>query len=442
MPACMKFGDFELDLAAYSLRGPHGPVKLEKMPMEVLILLVKRAGTLVPRHEIQAALWGDGVNVEYDSAINTVVRKIRHALADDAESPRFVETVVGKGYRFVAPVKSALAPSTIAAGAAAVRPVLPAAYEAYVKGRHAWNKRTKADLREAVRFFQESIDADPTSAPGFAGMADAYAQLGYGSYVSPENSFARARAAAMRALELDPSLPEAHAALGFALMYYDWDFAGSEVEYKQALRLNPNSALGHQWYAYLLTAMERPAGEAEREIATAKRLDPLSVAIHIDYAYILHYYRRNDEALRSVQLALEMNPAFPLGYFWLGRIYTAERRYQEAETALQKIGLLRTWTPAMAVCGYLHGKTGRLDEARAILAEFDAISRSGGYASGYAVAVVHAGMGDWQAALSALEAAYRERSHWLVWLKRDPRWDDIRPNKRFQDLVAKVGLPA
>jgi DNA-binding winged helix-turn-helix (wHTH) protein len=442
MPDSIMFAGFELDLAAYSLRGPHGPVKLEKMPMEVLILLVTRAGTLVPRDEIRAALWGDGVNVEYDSAINTVVRKIRQALADDAESPRFVDTVVGKGYRFIAPVTSGLPAGTIAAGAAAVRPVLPAAYDAYVRGRHAWNKRSEADLRDAVRFFQQSIDADPTYAPAYAGMADAYAQLGYGSYVPPDDSFARARAAATRALTLDYSLPEAHAALGFVSMYYDWDFAGAKVEYQQALTLDANSALAHQWYAYLFTAMERPAVEAEREIATAKRLDPLSVAIHIDYAYILHYYRRNDEALRSVEIALEMNPTFPLAYFWLARIYTAERRYQEAELALQRIGPLRTWTPAMAVCGYLYGKTGRAAEARAVLTEFDELTARGRYASGYAVAIVHAGLSDWDAALSALEAAFRERSHWLVWLKRDPRWDPIRTDKRFQDLVDKVGLPA
>jgi DNA-binding winged helix-turn-helix (wHTH) protein/Flp pilus assembly protein TadD len=438
---CIKFADFELDLAAYALRGPGGPVKLEKMPMEVLILLVKRAGALVDRREIRSALWSDSVTVEYDSAINTVVRKIRQALADDAENPRFVETVVGKGYRFIAPLRSEVAVSWTAA-AASVRPALPPAYEAYVKGRHAWNKRSEADLRDAISFFQQSIDADPTYAPAYAGMADAYAQFGYGSYVAPEDSFARARAAATRALEFDPALPEAHAALGFALMYYDWNFASAEMEYNQALTLNPNSALAHQWYAYLLTAMERSAGEAEREIATAKRLDPLSVAIHIDYAYILHYYRRNDEALRSVQLALEMNPAFPLAYFWLARIYTDQRRYEEAEQALQKIGPLRTWTPAMAVCGYLYGKTGRVAEARAVLAEFRALSESGRYASGYAVAVVHAGIGDWNAALSALEAAYVERSHWLVWLKRDPRWDEIRGNGRFRRLVEKVGLSA
>jgi tetratricopeptide (TPR) repeat protein len=297
-------------------------------------------------------------------------------------------------------------------------------------------------LREAIRLFQQSIDADPTYAPAYAGLADCYAQLGYGSYIAPEDSFPRARAAAMRALELDPTLAEAHASLGFVRMYYDWDFAKAETEYKRAFELNPNYATAHQWYAYLLTAMERPAGEAEREIEIAKQLDPLSVPINIDQAYILHYYDRNEEALRSVRLALEMNPKFPPGYFWLGRIYTSEGRYKEAETALQNIGPLRTWTPAMAVLGYLYGKTGRMNEARAILKEIEDLARSDRYASGYAVAVVHAGLGDAERAFASLDAAYRERSHWLVWLKRDPRWNDMRGDVRFQSLVKKIGLPS
>jgi DNA-binding winged helix-turn-helix (wHTH) protein/Flp pilus assembly protein TadD len=435
----LRFGDCELDLRAYALRRSGVPVKLEKLPMEVLILLAQRAGALVSRRDIQA-LWGPGVNVEYDSAINTAVRKIRQALGDDADRPAFVETVVGKGYRFIATLENGAA-STVPAPTATTRPVLPAAYEAYVRGRHAWNKRTEAELRDAIRYFQESVDADPTYAPAYAGMADAYAQLGYASFVSPADSFPRARAAAKRALALDAMLPEAHAALGYALMYYDWDFPGAEAEYKQALDLNPNSALAHQWYAYLLTAMERPPSEAEHEIATAARLDPLSVAIHIDHAYILHYYQRNREALHAVRLALEMNPKYPPAYFWLGRINTADGRYEEAERALEQIGPLRTWTPAMAVWGYLYGKTGRADQARQILAEFDALTRSGRYASAYAIAVVHAGLGDRQRALSMLDAAYRERSHWLVWLQRDPRWTDIRSDRRFQALVRNVGLP-
>jgi serine/threonine-protein kinase len=335
-----------------------------------------------------------------------------------------------------------LTPETTRRLAAATRPVLPAAYEAYVRGRHAWDKRGEADVREAIALFQESIDADPTYAPAYAGLADAYGQLGYGSYVSPEDSFPRARAAALRALELDPTLSEAHAALGYTSMYYEWDFTKAEAEYKRAIELNPNNAVAHQWYAYLLTALERPANEPEREIAIARKLDPLSVPINIDYAYILHYYQRNDEALHAVRLALEMNPRYPPGYFWLGRIYTAERRYSEAESALQNIGPLRTWTPAMAVLGYLYGKTGRPNDAKAVLAEFDALGRAGRYASGYAIAVVHAGLGDREGTLSALDAAFRERSHWLVWLKRDPRWDEIREQPRFRELVRRVGLPS
>jgi TolB-like protein/Flp pilus assembly protein TadD len=324
----------------------------------------------------------------------------------------------------------------------ATRPVLPAAYDAYMRGRHAWDKRGEADLREAIRLFQQSIDADPTYAPAYAGLADCYAQLGYGSYVAPEDSFPRARAAAMRALELDPTLAEAHASLGFVRMYYDWDFTKAEADYKRAFELNPNYAVAHQWYAYLLTAIERPVGEAEREISIARQLDPLSVPINIDQAYIRHYYDRNEEALRSVRLALEMNPKFPPAYFWLGRIYTSEGRYTEAETAFQNIGPLRTWTPAMAALGYLYGKSGRMGEARAILEEFEDLARGDRYASAYAVAAVYAGLGDTERAFAFLDAAYRERSHWLVWLRRDPRWNDMRGDVRFQRLVKKIGLPS
>jgi serine/threonine protein kinase/tetratricopeptide (TPR) repeat protein len=334
-----------------------------------------------------------------------------------------------------------LTPEGEAGLAAATRNVLPAAYDAYIRGRHAWDKRGESDLHEGIRLFQESIDADPTYAPAYAGMADCYAQLGYGSYISPEDAFPRAREAARKALELDPTLAEAHASLGYALMYYDWNFPEAEAEYNRAIGLNPNYAIAHQWYAYLLTAMERPLSDAEREIATAKSLDPLSVPINIDRAYILHYYDRNEEALRSVNLALEMNPKYAPGYFWLGRIYTSQGRYADAEAALRKIGALRTWTPAMAVQGYLYAKSGRPQEARNVLAEFDDLVRQGRYASGYAIAVVHAGLGDRERVFSYLNAAYRERSHWLVWLKRDPRWDDFRSDPRFQNMVHKIGLP-
>jgi tetratricopeptide (TPR) repeat protein len=334
-----------------------------------------------------------------------------------------------------------LTPEGSAGLTAATRNILPAAYEAYVRGRHAWDKRGESDLREGIRYFQQSIDADPTYAPAYAGLADCYAQLGYGSYITPEDAFPRAREAARKALDLDPTLAEAHASLGYALMYYDWNFTGAETEFKRAIELNPNYAIAHQWYAYLLTAMERPLSDAEGEIARAKALDPLSVPINIDRAYILHYYERNDEALRSVRLALEMNPKYAPGYFWLGRIYTSQGRYADADAALEHIGALRTWTPAMAVRGYLYAKSGRPHDAKNLLAEFDDLVRQGRYASSYAIAIVYAGLGDRERVFSYLDAAYRERSHWLVWLKRDPRWNDVRSDPRFHRLVQQIGLP-
>ena len=320
-------------------------------------------------------------------------------------------------------------------------PVLPAAYDAYVRGRRAWEKRGESNLHEAIRHFQEAIDAEPTYAPAYAAMADAYAQLGYGSYVRPEDAFPRARAAAEKAIELNPVLAEAHASRGYALMYYDWNFAAAEAAYRTAIGLNPRYSVAHQWYAYLATAMERPLAEAETELAAAARLDPLSPAILTDRAYIYHYYGRNDDALRFVQSALNMNPKFALGYFWQGRILTSLGRYAEADRAFQSIGALRGWIPAMAAVGYMYGRAGRADDARKVLAEFGAVSRQGRYASAYAIGAIYAGLGDRERAIASLETAYRERSHWLLWLKRDPRWDDLRTDSRFLTIVRKVGLP-
>jgi len=335
-----------------------------------------------------------------------------------------------------------LAPEVAARLSGIPRKVVPAAYDAYVRGRHAWDKRSESDLHDAIGFFQDSIDADPTYAPAYAGLSDGYAQLGYGSYISPEDAFPRARVAAQKGLALDPTLAEAHASRGYALMYYDWDFAEAEAEYRRAIQLNPSYAVAHQWYAYLLTAMERPLASADAEISIAKSLDPLSVAINTDRAYIFYYSGRNEDALHSVGLALEMNPKFALGYFWLGRIYTTEGRYADADKAFHSIGPLRTWTPAMAALGYMYGKAGRSKDARAVLAEFDARAHQGRYASPYAIAAIYAGLDDRERMFAYLDAAYRDHSHWLVWLRRDPRWDQFRADPRFENLVRKIGLPS
>ncbi len=271
-------------------------------------------------------------------------------------------------------------------------------------------------------------------------MADCYAALGYSSVVSPEDSFPRAKAAAEKALELDPDLADAHASLGYALMYYDWNFRLAEKEYQKAIELNPSSALGHQWYAYLLMATGRPR-ESLAQVDVAKRLDPLSVAINTDQAYMLYYDGQIASALKAVEIALEMNPEFPIGHFWLGRIYTSQGRFLEAEAEFQKIGELRAWTPAMAALGFLYGKWGKPEKAGEILEEFAALAKEGKFASGYAIAGVYAGLGDKERTFAYLDQAYAERSNWLVWLNNDPRWDVVRVDPRFKELVRNVGLP-
>ena len=323
-----------------------------------------------------------------------------------------------------------------------LHPPLPAAYDSYVRGRHALEKRDQSSLRTAIQYFQESLDADPTYAAAYVAMGESYAQLGYGSYDAPDESFPRARAAARKALELDQNLARAHASLGYVAMYYEWNFASAEAEFRRAIELDPGDGVPHQWYAYLLTAMERPFADAAREIDTAEKLDPLSPAIATDRAYLFHYNGRNDDAIRSANTALELNPKFPLAYFWLGRLYAQEGRYAEAERAFSQIGGLRSWTPAMAALGYMYGRMGKASDARAILSEFDTLAREGRYASSYAKAIIYAGLGDREQALSALDAALRERSHWLVWLRRDPRLDPVRSDPRFKDLVHAVGLDA
>jgi serine/threonine-protein kinase len=327
--------------------------------------------------------------------------------------------------------------------AAAARPVPPAASDEYFRGRYALGKRSELELRNAVRHFQASRDIESTYASAWAGLAGAYGQLGYGSYDAPRDSFPLAHAAAKEALELDDTLSEAHASVGYALMYFYWDFTKAEAEFRRAIELNPSNSVAHQWLAYLFTAQERPAADAEGAIARAKELDPLSVAIRTDQAFMYHYYDRNGDALRAVTEALEMDPRNPnpLAWFWRGRILTAEGKYDDADAALQQLRQLRTWTPAMAALGFLYGKMGRRKDALDLLGEFETLAKSGRYASSYAIAVIHAGLNDRERALLALEHAYEERSHWLVWLKRDPRWDELRNEDRFKKLVRDVGLP-
>ncbi len=318
------------------------------------------------------------------------------------------------------------------------RRVDPEAYDAYVKGRYYYNKR---DLKTAVTNFQRALDLEPTNAAAYAGLADSYSQLAYTNEIDPRDAFPKAKAAAQKALELDATLAEPHASLGFIHMYFDWDFAAAESEFKRAIALDPNSVTAHHSYSIYLAGMLRSV-EARSEIQKAHTFDPLSVLVSTDMGFELYYDRKYAEATKALRDAIEMNPKAPLPHFWLGRVYQAERKYPEAIAEYQAAGPGVARLPiALAGLGHLYGLLGKRADALRVLEELRLMAEKS-FVTAYAPALVHLGLGDNEQTLVWLERSLEERSNWLFWLLADPRWDPMRSDSRFQGILKKVGFPA
>lgn len=453
-PNIFKFDDVEIDQRRYELRRGGRVVKLEKTPMELLLLLVGRYGELVTREEISSRLWSKGLYVDTNQSINTAIRKIRQALRDNAKQPCFVQTVVGKGYRFVDCVTAAenvtarpiigeariaLTPEDQVALARRSLPI-PAAYEAYLKGRYHWNQGTEADLRKGIELFKVSVALDQSFALAYSGLADCYTRLGYQGYLAPKDAFPPAKAAAAHALDLDATLPEPHASLAYARLYFDWDWAGAEDEFQTALALNPNYATGHHWYSVYLTAR----GQSRKALAQIKRaqtLNPLSVLINTDFGFEAFYGGYLDEAIQQLHTVIVTDPKYSPAHFWLGRAYQEKRMYKEAIIEYkQAASVLRDWPSCMAALGNVYGLSHRRWEALKVLGELKDLSQKK-YVTPYKFALVYAGLGERNRALGLLDKGYAERTPWLVWLKLDPRWNSLRSEPRFKDLVRRVGPP-
>jgi TolB-like protein/Tfp pilus assembly protein PilF len=316
----------------------------------------------------------------------------------------------------------------------------PDAIDAYVRGRYWWGKRNPPSLLRAIQFFGQALDADPRFAPAYAGMADAYIQLGYASNLAPDDAFPKAVAAARKALELDSTLAEPHATLAFYNFYYGWDWKSAEREFQLAIAKNPSYATAHEWYGLFLAAMGR-FDEAHHEEDHAQALDPLSVAITATNAWVYHYSHRQDEAERLLRQALRTDSTFEIGRFYLGRVLQAKG---ELDSAGAEYGRLAAPTqqliPTIAALGYLYGLEGRRSDALAILRRLDSLSRTR-YVTPYSIALVHAALGRPDSAFAWLDRAVRERAHWLVWLRRDPRWERFRGDSRFVELANRLRLP-
>ncbi len=625
----LRFGeDFEFDSLAYKLRRSGRSLKLERLPMEILAFLVEQRGNLVSREQIVERIWGKSVFLDTDNSINGAIRKIRQVLKDDAEQPRFIQTVTGRGYRFIAPVVdsertepeppttpqpfipqppekySEPRPArprwpTIAAIAicliavmgvwiawARSRPraqspagrvmlaVLPFenltgdaaqdylsdglteemiarlgnlepgrlgviartsvmnykrgqqpldrvarelgvqyimegsvrrdsgkvritveliqtkdqshlwarqydrglsnllavqgeiaeevadeiqstlggdksvkaahrpsaspnqfdAYDLYLRGRYCWNKRTPRGLQQAIEYFQQAIAKDPGYAHAYAGLADSYALLSGFSLTPQTESMPKARAAALKALQLDDGLAEAHTSLALITENYDWDWKTAEKEYRRAIALNPNYATAHQWYAEYLAQQGR-FDEALAESERARQLDPLSLIIATDNGMILYYARHYDRAIAQFDAVLEMEPNFQQARVVAGA-YVEQGRFAEAlssASSLESDPLKWSWQ------AYIYGRQGRSVEARHALENLQQAYRSR-HIGPDPVLWAYIGIGDKDQAFPWFEKAYADHSNLLTSLKVNPAYDPFRSDPRFQDLARRVGL--
>jgi TolB-like protein/DNA-binding winged helix-turn-helix (wHTH) protein/Tfp pilus assembly protein PilF len=316
----------------------------------------------------------------------------------------------------------------------------PAAYESYLRGRSFWNQRTEASLLKAIDQFNKAIEVDAEYAPAYSGLADCYTTLGYLSYLDPLDAFPRARDAATKALELDSSLAEAHTSLAYYDLYHAWNWVEAENEFKKAIELNPNYATAHDWYSYYLMAMGR-FDEAWREVNRAHELDPLSVTVSTDIGFNYFYRRNYDEAINQLRTTLSLSPKFPLAHLWLGRAYQQKKMYAEAVDEFNKTdAALPGWVVTIAGMGNAYGEWGHKVEAEQVLVRLNEMARAK-YVTPYGIALVYAGLGDKNEAFVWLNKAVEGRSHWLVWLNRDPRWDRLRSDSRFDELKKRVALP-
>ena len=631
----LRFGVFELDLRAGELRKHGLRVRLQEQPFQVLVMLLEQPGEVVTREELQKKLWSADTFVDFDHGLNKAINKIREALSDSAESPRFVETVARRGYRFLAEVKvsdtapvrspelateprtTAEAPNLpgTAAELAKPKPLLPSrawkilafallllmaslvtwklrswsrpspvirslavlpfeslsndasqdyfadgmtdelisdlgqisalrvisrtsvmgykrarkplpqiarelnvdavvegtvlrsgdhvritaqlieasadkhlwsqsyegelhdalalqnkvaraiaeqirislnpqeqaalrtakvvnpeAYVSYLKGRYFWNKRTGDSLRVALAYFNQAIEEDPKYAQAYSGLADTYALLGDWQYavMTPKEALPKAKAAAIKALELDSALGEAHNSLAFCLDGFDWDFDSAGKEFLRAIELNPGYATAHHWYAWHLALLHR-YNEAIAEMKKAEDLDPLSLVINADLAELLVLAHSYDESIQQSRKTIEMDPNFGLARNHLAQAYLQKQMNDEAVAELQKAVQLSGGSPTcIANLARAYVASGKRSEAEMLLSDLKRRSNPS-HSLASEIAVIYVALGDTDQAITWLKKGYEERFNPGVLLR--PGFDPLRSDPRFKELVRRIGLP-
>ena len=315
----------------------------------------------------------------------------------------------------------------------------PEAYKLYLKGRYHLGKMTEGDYREALKLFDRAIGLDPTFALAYAGLSNAYGAL-YGTFLPAAEGMPKAKAAALKALELDPNLAEGYGNLGGVQMSYDWDWPAAERSYRRAVELKPNDAGIRFGYGYLLVVLGRFA-EAAVQLNLARQLDPLSLHIEVTSAWPLYYGRKYPEAIAALRKTVAADSSFVGAQFQLAGAYILNREFAQAEAQLRSVrALIGDHPDVLGRLGYLYAVSGQRPKALAIADTLRARYAKGRSDEPYDLAVVYSGLGEKEKALEWLETAYAERSTWMMFVKVGAELDPLRGEPRFRALLEKLRL--
>jgi len=314
------------------------------------------------------------------------------------------------------------------------------AYHLYLKGRYYVNRRTGEWLKKGIDYFQKAIKLDPNYALAYAGLADANALLGSSTGgLPPKETFPKAKAAALKALEIDKALCEAHTSLGFSRLLYDWDFAGARQAFKRAIKLNPGYASAHDGYGFYLKAAGRH-DEAIRACKQVQKLDPLSLFAHVSLGWAYYFAHRYTKAIEQGRKALEMDPQFAFAYRNIGLSFIQRGEIEEAIGALSQALELSGNDPTYkSHLGYAYAMAGRLSDAEQVIKWLKKVARKK-YVPAYYFAIIYLGLDVQDEMFRWLERAFEERSGFMAFLHVEPMFDHLREDSRLVDLVERVGL--